>query len=288
MLAGNYHNMRVIRQTPLGYILELNHEEYFLHQAEVVETVEIDQTVKAFLYYDANKRLTATLQKPIITIDQFDWVKVVSVRKNLGVFVDIGINKQILIPPSDLPIFETLWPQENDYVYCCLKESLSNYLFAQLAKPIDFEAKKELAPETMKGKKIKATVIRTGKIGTNIMTEEGYMGFIHESERREEPRLGEIIEGRIVRVKENGEINVSLVPQKELVMSEDSDIILEYLKGRGGSMPLSDKSDPDAIRHTFKMSKASFKRALGKLMKQGAVYQEEGWTYLKDGDSSET
>jgi len=284
MLAGNYHDMEVIRQTPLGYILELKHEEYFLHQAEVVGTVEIGQTVKAFLYYDSNKRLTATLQKPKITIDQFDWVKVVSVRKNLGVFVDIGINKEILIPPSDLPIFEALWPQENDFIYCCLKESLSNYLFAKIAKPNDFEIKKQEAPETLKGKKIKATVIRTGKIGTNIITEEGYMGFIHESERREEPRLGEVIEGRVVRVKENGEINVSLVPQKELVMSEDSQIILGYLKGRRGSMPFSDKSEPETIRHTFKMSKASFKRALGKLMKEGLVYQKDGLTYLKDDD----
>ena len=39
--------------------------------------------------------------------------------------------------------------------------------------------------------------------------------FIHESERREEPRLGEVVEGRVVRVKDNGEFNMSLIPQKE-------------------------------------------------------------------------
>ena len=36
------------------------------------------------------------------------------------------------------------------------------------------------------------------------------MGFIHESERREEPRLGEVVEGRVVRVKDNGGFNMSL------------------------------------------------------------------------------
>ena len=114
------------------------------------------------------------------------------------------------------------------------------------------------------------------------------MGFIHESERREEPRLGEVVEGRVVRVKDNGEFNMSLIPQKEFAIVEDSDIILEYLMGRRGAMPFYDKSEPDDIRRVFKMSKASFKRALGRLMKAGKVYQEDGWTYLKeDTDSNE-
>ncbi|MBD5026291.1 hypothetical protein GUF51_16570, partial [Xanthomonas citri pv. citri] len=43
----------------------------------------------------------------------------------------------------------------------------------------------------------------------------------------------------------------------------------------------SDKSQPDDIRERFNMSKAAFKRALGHLMKNGKVYQENGWTYEK-------
>lgn len=287
MLAGKFHEMKVERQTPLGYTLSLDGEEYFLHQAEVTKELEIGQDVEVFLYYDAKKRLTATMQEPKITTEQFGWVEVVSVRNELGIFVDIGINKQILIAPSDLPIYEHLWPQVGDYVYCYLKESLSNYLFAIIARPSEFEGIKEEAPQSLHGKQIKARVIRTGKVGTNVITEEGYMGFIHESERREEPRLGEMIEGRVVRVKENGELNISLIPQKEFAIVEDADVILEYLLSRRGAMPFYDKSEPDDIRRVFKMSKASFKRALGTLMKQGKVYQEEGWTYLKEEEDAQ-
>ena len=287
MLAGKFHEMKVERQTPLGYTLSLDGEEYFLHQAEVTKELEIGQDVEVFLYYDAKKRLTATMQEPKITTEQFGWVEVVSVRNELGIFVDIGINKQILIAPSDLPIYEHLWPQVGDYVYCYLKESLSNYLFAIIARPSEFEGIKEEAPQSLHGKQVQARVIRTGKVGTNVITEEGYMGFIHESERREEPRLGEMIEGRVVRVKENGELNISLIPQKEFAIVEDADVILDYLMSRRGAMPFYDKSEPDDIRRVFKMSKASFKRALGTLMKQGKVYQEEGWTYLKEEDAQE-
>lgn len=287
MLAGKFHEMKVERQTPLGYTLSLDGEEYFLHQAEVTRELEIGEEVEVFLYYDAKKRLTATMHEPKVTTEQFGWVEVVSVRDELGIFVDIGINKNILIAPSDLPIYQHLWPQVGDYVYCYLKESLSNYLFAIIARPSEFGGIKHEAPQSLHGKKIKARVIRTGKVGTNVITEEGYMGFIHESERREEPRLGEMIEGRVVRVKENGELNISLIPQKEFAISEDAEVILNYLMSRRGAMPFYDKSEPDDIRRVFKMSKASFKRALGSLMKQGKVYQEEGWTYLKEDDTEE-
>jgi predicted RNA-binding protein (virulence factor B family) len=51
-------------------------------------------------------------------------------------------------------------------------------------------------------------------------------------------------------------------------------------------MPFGDKSAPEDIQERFQLSKASFKRALGRLMKEGKVYQEEGWTYLKkDGQA---
>ena len=64
-------------------------------------------------------------------------------------------------------------------------------------------------------------------------------------------------------------------------MLDDAEVILEYLAERNGAIPFWDKSQPDDIKDRFNMSKASFKRALGKLMKEDRVYQEEGWTYLK-------
>ena len=99
--------------------------------------------------------------------------------------------------------------------------------------------------------------------------------------RKEEPRLGEKVEGRIIDVKEDGTVNVSLIPRKQEAMDEDAEIILAYLASRNGTMPYGDKSAPEDIQERFNLSKASFKRALGRLMKEGKVYQEDGWTYLK-------
>lgn len=63
-------------------------------------------------------------------------------------------------------------------------------------------------------------------------------------------------------------------------MDEDADMILARLEESNGVIPFSDKSDPEDIRATFHISKAAFKRALGKLMKERKIEQRDGKTYL--------
>ena len=46
-------------------------------------------------------------------------------------------------------------------------------------------------------------------------------------------------------------------------------------------MPYSDDTPPAIIKSVFDISKSAFKRALGRLMKEGEVVQEDGWTSLK-------
>ena len=287
MLAGQYQTLKVVRTSPLGYVLTDGTEEYFLHQAESERKLEAEEMVDVFLYFDSKRRLTATMNRPKITTEQFGWVEVAEVNQQLGVFIEIGINKQILIAPSELPIFNDLWPQVGDMLYCRLKVTGTNYLMGVLARPNEFlEILKNATPD-MHGKTVDVRVIRTGKIGTNVITEDGVLGFVHESERRSEPRLGAVVSGRVVRVKDDGELNISLVAQKEIVIQDDSKTIIDYLIERNGAMPYGDKTFPDDIKRIFKMSKSSFKRALGTLMKQGRVYQENGWTYLKEETSEE-
>jgi len=45
-------------------------------------------------------------------------------------------------------------------------------------------------------------------------------------------------------------------------------------------MPYSDATPADIIKQRFGISKSAFKRALGRLMKEGLITQKENWTYL--------
>ncbi len=118
------------------------------------------------------------------------------------------------------------------------------------------------------------TIYYTNKEGAALITSEGYRGFIHRTERKEEPRVGQVVEGRVIAVKEDGSINVTLRPLKQDSLSDDADVILKHLEANNGIIPFHDKSDPEEIRATFQISKSAFKRALGTLLKRGQIKQE--------------
>lgn len=94
-------------------------------------------------------------------------------------------------------------------------------------------------------------------------------------------RLGEEVKVRVTLVREDGRVNLAMSPRKEVGRDEDADRLIAFLKERpGGGMPYSDATPPDIIKQRFGISKSAFKRAMGKLMKEGLVTQKENWTYL--------
>ncbi|MBM6617106.1 CvfB family protein [Bacillus suaedaesalsae] len=278
--AGKVQTLQVYRQVDFGYYVSDEVEEVLLPKKEIIGEIQLDQEVEVFIYHDHEGRWISTMKTPTITVDTYDWVDVVGVNPGLGVFINIGISKDILISSDDLPLFEEVWPQVGDKLYCSLKCDKNGRLLGKLAP--DPVMKEMATPATRSAYNInvKGRIYRTVKVGSYIFTEEGFIGFIHESQRRQEPRLGEEIEARVIDVKEDGTVNASLLPRGHEGMDIDSKVIYEYMESRGGAMPFWDKSAPEDIQEQFEMSKAGFKRALGKLMKEGKVYQEEGWTYF--------
>ncbi|MCJ8006106.1 S1 RNA-binding domain-containing protein [Lederbergia wuyishanensis] len=282
MKAGTVVTLRVAREVPFGFFLTDGEEDVLLHRTEATDEIEIEQELEVFLYQDHEGRLSASLTIPTVQIDHYDWVEVVEVKKNLGVFVNIGLKKDILVSMDDLPAIFSLWPTIGDKLYCSLKVDNKNRLYGKLGTEEVMRSLAIPAEPQVFNKNVKGTVYRLLLAGSFIITEEGYMGFIHESERKEEPRLGQEVEGRIIDVKEDGTINISLLPRTHELINDDASIIYEYLQGRGGSMPYWDKSLPEDIKRRFNMSKGSFKKALGKLMKENKIVQEDGWTHIKD------
>ncbi|WP_409298358.1 S1 RNA-binding domain-containing protein [Peribacillus sp. SCS-26] len=267
-------------ETPFGFFLTNEEDEsVLLHKTEIEGHLELGDEVEVFLYNDKQGRLASTMRIPSVQEGKYGWAEVVEVRFDLGVFVNIGISKDLLVSLDDLPLIEDLWPEPGDRLYITLKTDRSGRLFG---KPATEEVISETASRalfTMNNQNVAGTVYRLLRAGSFVITDEGYRGFIHESERKKEPRLGQKVEGRVIEVKEDGSLNISLLPRKQEKLGGDAEVILEYLLSRNGAMPYSDKSDPDEIKTRFGISKASFKRALGKLMKEGKIYQEDGWTY---------
>ncbi|GLB58865.1 CvfB family protein [Cytobacillus sp. NCCP-133] len=278
---GRTAALTVSREAAFGYFLTDGEEDILLHENETEGKLEEGQEVEAFLYVDSQGRIAATTRIPEIQAGTYGWAQVSDVKPGIGVFINIGVQKDMLLGEEDLPVHKAVWPQEGDRLYITLRVNKNNRIYVKMATDPLISEMAVKAVRSDFNKNIHGHIYRTAKVGSWIYTAEGFKGFIHESQRKREPRLGEKVEGRIVDVKEDGTVNISLIARKHEVLDEDSEKILSYLESRNGAMPFSDKSAPEDIQERFQLSKASFKRALGRLMKEGKVYQEDSWTYIK-------
>jgi predicted RNA-binding protein (virulence factor B family) len=280
-LVGQTATLTIARTAPFGYFLTDGNEDVLLHINEVDKELVEGEQVEVFLYVDSHGRTTASTKIPEIAVDRYAWVKVTDTNPEIGVFLNIGLQKDVLLGADDLPAHRSVWPQVGDYLYITLRVNRNFLLYAKLASDQVIQSISQKATRKDFNKNVQGHVYRTAKVGSWICTLEGFKGFIHESQRDQEPRLGEKVEGRIIDIKEDGSVNVSLLARKEESLDQDATLIYEYLVSRNGAMPFSDKSMPEDIKERFGLSKGAFKRALGKLMKDGKIYQEDNWTYIK-------
>lgn len=279
--TGQTLKLTVARIAEYGYFLTDGEEDVLLHLNDTDQTFEEGDEAEVFLFVDSRGRLTATTAIPKVSVGNYGWVPVADVKDGIGVFLDIGISKDILLGEEDLPVVKTVWPQKGDLLYITLRVNRNNMIYARMATDPVIQAISVTATRSDFNKNVHGYIYRTARVGSWIITAEGFKGFIHESQRRTEPRIGEKVEGRIIDVKEDGSVNISLLPRKQEVLDEDAEKIMNYLELRNGAMPYHDKSMAEDIQERFGMSKGSFKRALGRLMKEEKIYQEDNWTYIK-------
>lgn len=277
-------NATVVREMETGYVLDVDDYEVLLHFNDTNEGEKFtdEENIEVFLYNDKNEQIVATTVIPSIDRNNFGWADVIEVIPNLGAFVNIGTIKEVLVSVDDLPIFTEVWPIENDRLYVALGEDQRERLLAIPASEFEIEDIIEPAEDIRVNDSIEGTVYYTNREGAAFLTDENIRGFIHHSERSTEPRLGERIKGRVIDVRDDKTLNVSLLPLKEERIDQDSETILFYLKDNDGTMTFNDKSDAEEIRDIFGMSKSAFKRALGKLMRERIINQDENSTFLTE------
>lgn len=283
-LIGTIQTLFVEQKDEKHYILTLQGQSIFLPLDETKADLDIGDYVKVFLYMNDTGQIQATAYLPDIVMDMYGWATVVQVVPNLGVFVSIGTTEDVLVSKDHLPLFKKAWPNENDKLYVTLGLDQQNRLLAIPATESQIEPLFDIAsPEQIElNDPVEGTIYFTSKEGATMLTTENYRGFIHHTEREREPRLGQFVTGRVIAVKEDGTLNVSLLPLKHERIDDDAENIYTYLVKQGGKMPLNDRSRPEAIRETFNMSKSAFKRAVGRLMRERKVMQNEEGTFLSD------
>lgn len=276
LMIGEVNRMVVNRKTDIGYMLDLGLDQVFLHNNESLHReLKAGEAVDAFLYFDNKGRLAATLKQPIITVSKPGFLKVADVKEDLGVFLDMGIAKEVLLSYEDLPRNREKWPVVGDMIYVTLK--VKGKLVAKLASKQEVTLKPEHELELKSS--VKAIVQKIGQEGVNLLTHDGHFVFVHHTMIKKDLRLGEEVEVKITFLSDKGYTG-SLAEQKEVQRFDDANQILSYLIRQEGIMPLTSDSSPEEIEKVFNMSKKAFKRALGNLYKERKIKFEDGKTIL--------
>jgi hypothetical protein len=284
---GHIYTLMVARTAEFGAFLDAGTgqtaDDILLHKEQQTAPVAVSERVKVFLYRDPRGRLTATMRLPTVKEGDLARLKVEAATK-MGIFLEMGTDKGLLLPFAEMKAR----PKPGDYIWVEIYRDKSDRLAATMEIEGLLNRLSKPATELKRGDVVTGTVYHQTEDGSFLWTTGEHVAFLHRDERTHELRIGEDITARITHVREDGRLNISMRPLKEEGRIVDADIILNFLQQRqSGRMPYSDDSPPEIIKEKFGISKAAFKRALGKLIRDGLVEQKEGWTNLVEKPEAE-
>ncbi len=293
----NIRDMNSILATTItAMVTDENTKDYFVQKEGLTFTLDkvegehtLGEMVQGFVYTDMKQKLRMTTKPIQSRQDSYGWGTVTDVRKDLGVFVDTGIpQKQIVVSLDILPELKELWPKKGDQLYIRLEVDHKDRIWGIPATPDVFQKMAGPAYDNMQNQEWPAIVYRLKLSGTFVyLPENNMLGFIHPSERYQEPRLGQVLKARVIGFRAvDRSLNLSIKPRAFEMLENDAQMIVTYLETNGGFMTLNDKSSPAEIKATFGISKGQFKKALGGLMKAKKIKQDQfGTTLLKTVDA---
>lgn len=283
---GDVVTLKVARINEFGAFLDAGTgrtaDDILLHKVQQLNPVAVGDEVQVYLYHDPKGRLTASMRLPQMKEGQIARVKVLNTSRD-GAFVDIGAERGVFMPFSGMR--GNL--KKGDMVWVKLYRDKSGRPAVTMEVEDEMRRASKPATEAKVGDMVTGSVYNFTDQGAFLLTNERYIAFLHLNEMMKRPKVGEEVTARVTFVRDDGRINVSMRPLKEEAIDADAEKIMVLLEGRGGKMPYSDDTGPEIIRQKFGISKAAFKRALGRLIRSGLVEQREGWTYLLKDNSSE-
>jgi len=275
--------LKVVRESELGAFLDAEtgntNDDILLHKNQQTHPVNIGDEVEVFLYLDPKRKLTASMRVPKMREGQIARLKVINVSRD-GAFVDVGAERGIFMPYAGM----RGRPQIGEVVWAKLYTDKSGRLAVTMEVEDEMRRASQPAKGVKKGQMVKGAIYNYTDAGAFLFSEERYIVFIANKEMNPQarPRVGEVVTARVTYIRDDGRLNASLKESKEKALITDAEKIMELLQNRNGKMPYSDETSPEVIRDKFGISKAAFKRALGHLLRENRIVEEDGWTYLKE------
>lgn len=267
MKLGQYQTLRIVKRVEFGvYLAESSEaeEKVLLPKSQVPENAVIGDRMEVFLYRDSKDRMIATTAKPKLTLGGLAVLTVSQVGK-IGAFLDWGLEKDLFLPYKEMngkvregdEVLVTLYVDKSGRLCASMK-----HLYDRLSTDAPYEA----------GETVQGRVYEFGHdFGTFVAVDDRYSAMIPRSENTSDLKIGDLIEARVTGVKEDGKLDITRRANKETQMDEDAEKVLGVIEEYAGALPFNDKASPETIMREMQMSKAAFKRAVGRLYKERKI-----------------
>ena len=261
---GEYHTLKIDRETKVGLFLVNETDDVLLPNKYVPNDFTIGDDITVFVYLDHEERPVATTIKPLISLNSFAVLKVNYINK-FGAFLNWGMEKDLFVPFK-----EQARPMEKDkrYIVTMYLDKQTGRLAAS-SKINQFLDKEPLDVEV--GQEVDLMVSHITEIGINVIINGKFRGLAYQNEVFETVSPGYKTKGYIKTIRPDGKIDVSFQKQGFEAIDDSSQQVLEALKQNDGVLRLNDNSHPEEIKSVLKMSKKTFKKAIGSLYKQKLI-----------------
>lgn len=268
---GKTQELIVTKKVDFGVFLNTptgdDSEKILLPKAQVPKDTQLNDVLTVFVYRDSEDRLIATTLEPDITLGGVARLRVKDVTK-IGAFLEWGLPKDLFLPYKE----QLYKVKEGDAVLVTLYIDKSERLCATMHVYDNLLC----SSDYKKDDEVFGRVYEISKnFGVFVAVDDKYSALIPQKEIFYEYSINQPVYARVSQVLEDGRLTLSVKRKIPEQMNEDAEYIYDCLVDAGGFLPFHDKSDPDAIKNRFHMSKNAFKRAIGNLMRNRQITIEK-------------
>ncbi len=263
---GKKQTLEVVKKVDFGvYLAEEagSTDKVLLPKKQVPEGTVEGSKIEVFIYRDSKDRLIATTTTPKVTVEELAVLTVKEVGK-IGAFLDCGLEKDLFLPFKQ----QTRRVCAGENILVAMYIDKSSRLCATMNVYQYLEKESPYQKEDM----VKGVIYEISKnFGAFVAVDHKYSALIPAKEFHGEYEIGDEVEARVTAVKADGKLDLSIRRKVHFQMEEDAEYVIQVIDEFEGVLPFNDKVSPEVIQREFKMSKNAFKRAVGKLYKEGRI-----------------
>lgn len=270
-LLGKLNRLRIVRFAAPGYYLDGGSHGEILLPARYIPAGKVPgDELEVVVYRDTEDRLVATTDRPRAYANEFAALRVVSLTPRIGVFLDWGLEKDLLLPIREMS--GPLQPGDKAVVLVRVDPHTDRLIAtARFNRFLD-----QTPARYHEGESVRLLVASRSPIGYNMVVNNAHRGLLYHTELAGGAlELGQVVEGYVRAIRPDGKLDLALGKAGYRRVAELTDRIIAALEAApGGHLPYGDNSIPEEIRDAFGVSKKAFKQAIGALYRDRRIVIE--------------